>query len=72
MRLVYANSKEEVKIGDVVRTFYGENVQVTNFEKPHHGGSTGRVYVKCADHVWQQVFYPSVVGAVWIEREDQE
>jgi len=34
---------------------------------PHKPGSTGRVNVRSKLHGWEQEFYPSVVGAKWIE-----
>lgn len=72
MKLVYTATNREVKIGDIVTTFQGQNVQITGMEKPRHAGSTGRVYVKGLDGSWQCEYYPSVVDAEWIDREDRQ
>lgn len=74
MKLVYEESGEEVKIGDVVILGRnGDNYIVANIEKPRHSGSTGRVYVYLEDGkpTETQGFYPGVIGAEWIEREDR-
>lgn len=74
MRLVYEDTGVEVKNGDEVETFRGAKVNVVHIEKPKHGGSTGRVYVKDIDATNDTHcagYFPSVIGAEWIEREDQ-
>lgn len=77
MRLVYDKTGTEVKIGDFATTFRGETVIVSGIEKPRHGGSTGRVYVRedkvreRGSIVFDQGYFPSVIGATWIDREDQ-
>lgn len=69
MKLVYETNGNEVKEGDTVH-LRDEAVTVTSIIKPAHGGSTGRVYV--APKGMRSVgFFPSVIGAKWIEREDQ-
>jgi len=73
MRLVYTsddNTGKEVAKGDTVELSSGEMVTVDSIEKPRHGGSTGRVYIKYENGSIQG-YYPSVVGAEWIEREDR-
>ena len=70
MKLVYENTGCEVKCGDVARTFRGEAVYIDGWREPAHPGSTGRVYVKFfGDNGWSQEFYPSVIGAVWVQGE---
>lgn len=71
MRLVYDKTGIEVQEGDKVETSRAELVTVTSIEKPRHGGSTGRVYVE-NENGGRSGYYPSVVGAKWIEREDQD
>lgn len=66
MRLIYANSNREVAIGDRVLTFRGEECIVQGYAKPHKPSSTGFVYVVNKQGKVDQ-FYPSVIGAVWIE-----
>jgi hypothetical protein len=71
MRLVYEKTGIEVQEGDKVETSRNEKVTVTSIEKPRHGGSTGRVYVEY-ENGSRGGYYPVVVGAHWIEREDQD
>ena len=69
MRLVYDDTKNEVKTGDKVTTGKGEPCEVVYVVKPHKPGSTGRVALKFEDG-WQHEYFPGVIGAGWIERED--
>ena len=66
MKLVYVNSNREVAVGDRVLTFRGEECVVQGYVKPHKPSSTGFVYVIDKENKVSQ-FYPSVIGAVWIE-----
>jgi hypothetical protein len=79
MRLVYAEDNlkhkkgEEVKIYDIVTGHnFHKNGEVLHIEKPRHGGSTGRVYISYDSGATQSGYFPSVIDAKWIEREDQE
>lgn len=73
MKLIYEDSGKEVSKGDKVGMHNHDGlVEVTDIVKPHHGGSTGRVYVQPAGASRSTGYYPSVIGAKWIEREDQE
>jgi hypothetical protein len=85
MQLVYEGTNQPVMIGDVVKTFRDELVVVQSITPPHKPSSTGRVFVKpisedivnafgsvlydppCAG----REYFPSVIGAVWVERTDQ-
>ena len=78
MRLVYEDSGKEVKIGDNVITFKGDNVKVVYFGEPHKPSSTGRVTVEYNGVQWrpsdgghQMDYFVGVIKAKWIEREDQ-
>jgi hypothetical protein len=72
MQLVYEVNNEPVQIGDVTETFRGESVVVLGIVKPHKPSSTGRVYVKPTESDGcGQEFFPSVINAKWIDREDQ-
>lgn len=73
MRLVYeAEPDREVKVGDEVILKDGEICFVQVIEKPHKPSSTGRVHVKGRrKDDFTHSFFPSVIGARWIEREDQ-
>jgi hypothetical protein len=71
MQLIYEKTNEPVKTGDVAHTFDGEAVVVTGWRAPHHAGSTGRVYVRSMDdRGWETEFYPSVINAKWVGRDD--
>ena len=67
MKLFYKNTDIEVGVGDAVRTFRGEAVEVTGWREPAHAGSTGRVYVKYPGKEWTAEFFPSVINAEWKE-----
>lgn len=76
MKLVIKATGEEVQIGQQVTTFRGDLVQVTGWKKPHKPSSEGKIYV--ADVALEQPspsdireYYPGVVGAMWVEREDR-
>jgi hypothetical protein len=76
MRLVYEDTHQPVVIGDVVTISNGARVRVDSIEKPRHGGSTGRVYVQQVNEQglpsgYSHGFFPAVIGAEWIERDDQ-
>lgn len=74
MRLVYKKDGKEVKIGDTIdigRTPEEKEVEVMYFRPPHKPSSSGKVSVKFVASPRSQEFYVSVIGAEWIEREDQ-
>jgi hypothetical protein len=67
MKLVYSASSKEVMIGDTVTLRDGEVVTVRYITEPHKPSSTGRVgLVEISTE-----YFPNVIGAEWIEREDQ-
>ena len=63
--LVYKDTGETVKIGDIVNDREGDCI-VTGIEEPRSPNSTGRIYVQC--ETWTQGFYPSVFNAEWKEQ----
>lgn len=65
MKLVYQSTGRQVKEGDNVKTFRGDDCQIVSFVKPHKSSSTGLVYVRKNNSVTG--FYPAVIGATWIE-----
>lgn len=74
MRLVYETTGEEVKLGDRVMLSDEPDIYIVKgIQKPHTPASTGRVYVVPVDDPEdvQQAYFPSVIGATWIEREDR-
>jgi hypothetical protein len=71
MRLVHDDTGLEVEVGETVTDFRGEKARVVSIERPHHAGSTGRIYVQPLFAEWTQGYYPSVFNCTWIEREDR-
>jgi hypothetical protein len=75
MRLVYEKTGAEVCIGDHVTTSKGEIVQVERIEEPKSPASSGRVHLQLIVDGLPvgpvSAFYPGVICAEWIEREDQ-
>lgn len=70
MKLIYKDSKEEVKVGD--RRQLDDGIYtVEAFEQPYKPSSQGKITVKRDDDDFAQTFYVSVIGAEWIDREDQ-
>jgi hypothetical protein len=69
MRLVYNETGEEVKIGDKVE-LNGVDYKVTFIIYPWNLCSNGRVEVK-SDIGQFSRYFPSVIGAYWIEKENQ-
>lgn len=72
MRLVYEGTGKEVEVGDEVTARDGEVMEVTYFREPHKPSSSGKVSVKKPGTSWSAEYFVSVIGAKWIEREDQE
>ena len=72
MKLVYdITNNPPVKLGDPV-IVSGTPYYVMSIVKPHKPSSTGRVLCKAmTEEAWICEWYPSVIGAKWIEREDQ-
>jgi hypothetical protein len=68
--LIFNQSRKPVKIGDEATTFRGEKVVVTGIHEPHKPQSTGRVAVRYGDDTVRE-FFPGVIGASWINRNDQ-
>jgi hypothetical protein len=78
MRLVYTEDNLKNKKGDEVKCYdivtghnFEKNGEVQQIEKPRHGGSTGRVHISHDSGATSHGVYPSVIGAAWIERDDQ-
>ena len=74
MRLVYKDTGEEVKVGDVITREDRRQYQVVYFREPHKSSSSGKVTVRAPDegsHSGGMEYFVSIIGAHWIEREDQ-
>ena len=71
MRLIYSKTEQEVKTGDVVHINDVPHY-VQFFSKPHKPSSSGHVVVREMDDTrFGAQYYVGVIGAEWIEREDQ-
>ena len=78
MKLIYTEGNRaefeagtEVQVGDEATTFRGEIVTVQGISQPTSPGSTGRVAVGAADQRWTMEYFPSVIGAEWVDRTDR-
>lgn len=74
MILVYKDTGHTVQKGDIVDFGEGDYV-VQHFFKPHKPSSEGKVtvYRRFKDPFeYAREFYVSVIGAVWIDREDRQ
>ena len=69
MMLINNKTNSPVKVGDEIITFRGDKAIVTGWASPHHGGSSGRIYVKIGER--EQEFFPGVVNCDWINRGDR-
>lgn len=72
MKLIYESTGKEVKEGDVTKTANLNTVTILSFSKPHKPSSEGKVTVKHGIHGPTQELYVGVIGAKWIDREDQQ
>jgi hypothetical protein len=66
-KLVHKETGAELKIGDIVHTYSGDSCRITCFREPQKLGSTGRVYVKFSDDSFESSFFPSVIGAEFVD-----
>ena len=55
--------------GDKVTLSNGTEVKVHYFREPHKPGSQGKVTVQEGGSTRE--YYVSIIGAVWVEREDR-
>ncbi len=69
MKLVYNWNNEPVKLGDRTQLSNGDWVKVHYFRKPHKPAAQGKVSVLENGTIYE--YYVSIIGATWIEREDQ-
>lgn len=71
MRLVYTASGKPVAMGDTV-TLDGQAHTVMFFRPPHRPASSGKIVVAPTGNPRAaNEYYVSVIGAQWIDREDQ-
>jgi hypothetical protein len=68
MKLIYSHNRDLVAIGDWASTRLGM-AKVEHIIKPHKPASTGRVGLRYPNGDFGE-YFPNVIGAEWIERED--
>ena len=71
MNLVYETDGKLVKVGDKCRLRDGEEVTIEYFRKPDTSNSSGKVSVSAEGCDFQREYYVSIIGAHWVNREDQ-
>lgn len=70
MRLVYRKNGKAVEVGDKVK-IRDDEYEVTYFREPHSSNSSGKITVRGEGDEFSNEYYVGIVGAVWVEREDQ-
>lgn len=70
MRLVYEKTGQPVQVGDPVTLRDGEFI-VGGITEPHKPSSTGRVRIDTDAGEFFAEYFPGVIDAHWIEREDR-
>lgn len=73
MKLVYIHNQMPVSVGDEVQVD-GDPYEVVFFSKPHKPSSSGKITVApvgTKDFGYDREFFVQIIGAEWIEREDQ-
>lgn len=66
MKLVFENGTV-ARCGMVVETFKGDKVTLQSWSEPTHAGSTGRVYCYSDESSFVSEWFPSVIGAKFVE-----
>ena len=66
MQLINTATREPLQLGDIVETFRGERAILLGMAEPHKPSSTGRVYIQLDDSRASREFFPSVIGAEWV------
>ena len=72
MKLVYEGGTTEVELGDPVLVGQRESGVVERIDKPWKPSSTGRVGIRMDGSGHYREFFPNVIKARWIDREDQK
>jgi len=69
-KLIDKETRKELKIGDKVFNKEGKEYTVYGWRKPHKVGSTGKVFVKAENSIFESRFFPSVFNLEIIDYED--
>ncbi len=72
MKLIYSASRMPVYVGDQVTLSDGEEFTILRIEEPHKPASTGRVHGTIKGASYENSYFPGVIGAEWVGREDQD
>lgn len=73
MNLIYTKDKTPVNVGDKVE-IDGQLLEIKFFSKPHKASSSGKITVApvgTEEFGNDREFYVNIIGAEWINREDQ-
>ena len=62
MKLIDTQTRKELKVGDSVVTFRGEEYTLRGFSPPRHASSTGRVYINRGSE-YDEEYFPNVINA---------
>ena len=74
MNLIYTKDKISVCVKDICTLSDGRKVEIIAIQEPHKPESTGRVHIKTvgmSSSMAYMSYFPNVIGAEWINREDQ-
>ena len=72
MKLVYDKDLSVVKVGDRGIAKDGKHYDIVRIVPPESARQTGRVYLKeVGGEEFEMGYYPNVIDATWIEREDR-
>lgn len=66
MKLVHKDTKEEVKVGELLTSFRGDKYYAHYWTYPHHGIGKITVRKKLDDMLTSREFYVSVFNLEWV------
>ena len=65
--LVDSETLQPIQMGEVRTLSDSKKVKVIGWVEPHKSSSSGKVYVEYIDTDWTMTYYPSVIGAKFID-----
>lgn len=65
--LVDSETLRPIEKGDIRVLDDGQTVIVTGWSEPHKPSSSGKVYVEYPGRDWSMTYYPTVIGAKFID-----
>ena len=67
MRLINTTTRQPINTGAIVQDFRGQRWVLEGGRPPHKPSSTGFIWVRSVDgRGLSREFYPSVIGAQWV------